>query len=179
MALLLSPAHGLTPYNTGAGIVYKLEVTQDVTLESASSNYNWLQYLLVSKHPQYPNKRSLVQFENLPSDCPSDKIQGAKMYLYFVYAHKASWHTIQQTPFIPRHMEVHILYVEHHLFFIVQNFFAKRRFRFLTNTKLHNLRECYPHVLECCYSVCQTRYLRLKAMALELFDPPTQFYSKL
>lgn len=159
MTLLLSPVHGVATYNTGAGMIYKLGVTQDVTLESASRNYNWLQYLLVSKHPQYPNKRSLVQFENLPSGCPSYKIQGAKMYLYYVYAHKASWHTIQRTPFIPRFMQVHILYFEHPLFFIVRNYFVKRRFHFLTNAILHNLRECYRHVLECCYSVCQTRYL--------------------
>ena len=29
------------------------------------------------------------------------------MYLYFWYAHKASWHTVQQTPYISRHLRVH------------------------------------------------------------------------
>ena len=120
VALLLPRVHCVTTYDTGKGLVFKLKVTQDVTLERGSSNYNWLQYLLVSKHPQYPNKRSLVQFENLPDDCPSPKIQGAKMYLYYVYAHKASWHSIQQTPFIPRHMQVCIIYFEHVLCYCAQ-----------------------------------------------------------
>jgi len=66
VALFIPVAEGVAIYNTGKGKVYKLGVTQDVTLERSYSNYNWLKYLLVSKHPQYPNKRSLVQFENLP-----------------------------------------------------------------------------------------------------------------
>lgn len=48
--------------------IYKLQVSQDVTLESGSSNYNSLQYLIIALHPAYPLKRSLVQFESLPSD---------------------------------------------------------------------------------------------------------------
>jgi len=109
VALFAPVAEGVAIYNTGRGRVYKLGVTQDVTLERSHSNYNWLQYLLVSKHPQYPNKRSLVQFENLPRSCPYSKIQRAKMYLYFVYAHKASWHSIYLTPWIPRYMKVHLV----------------------------------------------------------------------
>ena len=31
----------------------------------------------------------------------------AKMYVYYVYAHKASWHTVQQTPAISRHIQVY------------------------------------------------------------------------
>ena len=31
------------------------------------------------------------------------------MYLYYVYAHKASWHSITRTPFIPRYMQVHLV----------------------------------------------------------------------
>lgn len=106
VALFIPVAEGVAIYNTGKGKVYKLGVTQDVTLERSYSNYNWLKYLLVSKHPQYPNKRSLVQFENLPRSCPYSKIQRAKMYLYFVYAHKASWHSIYRTPWIPRYLQV-------------------------------------------------------------------------
>jgi len=109
VALFAPAVECVTSYNTGAGMVYKLHVTKDVTLERASSNYNWLQYLLVSKHPDYPNKRSLVQFENLPGSCPTSKIKGAKMYVYYVYAHKASWHPISKTPFIPRHLQVHVV----------------------------------------------------------------------
>ncbi|KAJ7371783.1 hypothetical protein OS493_023121 [Desmophyllum pertusum] len=108
MALFAPVTQGVTTYNTGAGTLYTLKVVQDVTLEH-SRNMNYLAYLLVSKHPQYPNKRSLVQFENLPSACPSSKVKSAKMYLYYVYAHKASWHSITTTPFIPRYMEVRLV----------------------------------------------------------------------
>lgn len=81
---------------------------QDVSL-AGSSNYNNLEHLIVSKLPGFPNKRSLVQFEDLPLRCSSSQIQSAKMYLYYVYAHKASWHSITYTPFIPRHLEVHLV----------------------------------------------------------------------
>ncbi|XP_078371247.1 uncharacterized protein LOC144654884 [Oculina patagonica] len=109
MALLAPVTQGVTTYDTGNGILYTLSVERDVALESSTTNYNYLEFLLVSKHPQYPNKRSLVQFENLPSACPSSKIQSAKMYLYYVYAHKASWHSITYSPFIPRYMQVHLV----------------------------------------------------------------------
>jgi len=109
VALFTPVAEGVAVYNTGKGMIYKLGVTQDVSLERSYRNYNYLRYLMVSKHPQYPNKRSLVQFENLPRRCPCSKIQSAKMYLYYVYAHKASWHPITYTPFIPRYMQVHLV----------------------------------------------------------------------
>ena len=89
--------------------MFKLGVVQDVTLESSSSNSNFLQYLLVSLHPGYPNKRSLVQFVFLPSDCPSSKIKSAKTYLYYVYAYQPSWYTITQVPFIPRYMQLQLV----------------------------------------------------------------------
>lgn len=109
MALLASVTHGVTVYNTGAGKLYTLKVVKDVTLERSTTNYNNLIYLLVSKHPDYPNKRSLVQFENLPTICPLSHIKSAKMYLYYKYAHKASFHTIEKTPFIPRYMYTHLV----------------------------------------------------------------------
>ena len=109
VAIIAPTAYGVTKYNTGAADVFKLGVVQDVTLERSSSNFNNLQYLIVSKHPDYPNKRSLVQFENLPSDCPSSKIKSAKMYLYYVYAHKASSDSITKTPFVPRYLELHLV----------------------------------------------------------------------
>ncbi len=109
MALLAPFAYGVTQYDTGAGIVFKLDVVQDVTLERSSTNFNYLEYLIVSKHPDYPNKRSLVQFENLPSDVSSSKIKSAQMYLYYVYAHKASFRSITSVPFIPRYMQVHLV----------------------------------------------------------------------
>ncbi|XP_068761475.1 uncharacterized protein [Montipora capricornis] len=109
VALFVPVTQGVTTYNTGAGTLYTLAAVADVTLERSSTNFNYLEYLIVSKLPQYPNKRSLVKFEALPSACPSAKIKSAKMYLYYVYAHKASWHSITFTPFIPRYMQVHLV----------------------------------------------------------------------
>ena len=109
MALLAPITQGVTTYNTGKGILYRLRVLQDVTLESSTRNFNSLPYLIASKHPGYPNKRSLVQFENLPTACPASKIKSAKMYLYYVYAHKASFHSITRTPFVPRYLQVHLV----------------------------------------------------------------------
>ena len=103
------PAHDVKTYDTGAGKVYKLSVTQDVWLEKGSVNYNSYEYLIVSKHPGYPNKRSLVQFEDLPSSCPSRKVTSAKMYLYYEYSHKASFMSIKSVPFIPRYLQVHLV----------------------------------------------------------------------
>lgn len=105
LALLAPTTHCLEIYNSGAGLVYKLDVKQDVSIERPSSNYNYLKYLIVSRHPQFPNKRSLVQFEDLPPKGVCQVI-AAKMYLYYAYAHKPSWHTIYQTPFIRRYLQV-------------------------------------------------------------------------
>ena len=96
-------------FDTGAGKVYKLSVTQAVWLESGSVNYNSYEYLIVSRHPGYPNKRSLVQFEDLPTSCPSSNVISAKMYLYYEYSHKASFDTAKSVPFIPRHLQVHLV----------------------------------------------------------------------
>ena len=100
MVLLVTPpVRGVMTFDTGAGKVHKLSVTQDVTLERGSQNFNSLEYLIVSKHPEYPNKRSLVQFEDLPSSCQTSNVISAKMYLYFQYSHKASFMSIK-CPFI-------------------------------------------------------------------------------
>ena len=109
VALLVPAANGVETYDTGKGQVHRLDVTQDVTLERGSTNFNYLKYLIVSKHPDFPNKRSLVQFENLPTSCPAPLISAAKMYLYYEYAHKASYKTIEEVPFIPRFLEVHLV----------------------------------------------------------------------
>ncbi|KAK3748792.1 hypothetical protein QZH41_004948 [Actinostola sp. cb2023] len=108
MALCNDVTQAATMYNGGDGNVHKLSVVQDVTLESPNSNYNWLQYLIVGKHPQFPKKRSLIQFESITSNqCPLHKVRWAKMYIYFQYAHKASWHSVSQTPYISRPIQVH------------------------------------------------------------------------
>ena len=109
VAFLASAFEGVTSFNTGAGIIYRLNVRQDVSLERVNGNFNYLRFLMVSKHPQYPNKRSLVQFEDPPRACKASHIHSAKLYLYYVYAHKASWHSHKMTPFIPRYMEVYMV----------------------------------------------------------------------
>ena len=65
VALLATGTQGA--WKTGRGTVYMLRVTQDVTLERATRNYNWLPHLLVSKHPEFPTSArsfSLKTFQN-------------------------------------------------------------------------------------------------------------------
>ena len=103
-ALLFANSEAYTSWNSGAGVVYKLPVTQDVWLEG-SSNKNSYDFIIVAKHPQYPNKRSLLQFESLPKGCIH--IKWAKMYVYFLYAHKSSWQSVQSAPYISRTLQVY------------------------------------------------------------------------
>ena len=91
--------------NAGEGERYRLNVVEDVWLERSATNYNNYPYLLVSKHTQFPKKRSLVRFEDVPSSC--SVVNHAMMYLYYVYSHRASWHTAAQTPFITRTIQAH------------------------------------------------------------------------
>ena len=86
-------------------VYLSLYLLQDVLLESSNRNYKNLQYLIVGKHPGFPLKRSLVEFQNPPSSCTH--IRWAKMYVYFVYAHKPSWMTVAQVPYISRPLQVH------------------------------------------------------------------------
>ena len=95
----------VTTSNAGAGTIYKLQVVKDITLERGGTNWNNLEYLIVGLHPGFPKKRSLLQFEDLPSNCTT--LHWAKMYLYYVYSHKASYQSIQQVPFISRNLKVH------------------------------------------------------------------------
>ena len=50
--LILGGTLGQTDLGPGIA-VYQLKVVEDVTLESASTNYNYLQYLITSYHPGY------------------------------------------------------------------------------------------------------------------------------
>ena len=90
--------------DTGNGYIYKLEATQDVYIHD-SSNYNFYDFLIVAKHPGYPKKRKLLQFQDLPSTCK--QIKWAKMYIYYWYSHKPSSMTEQQVPSIARTLQVH------------------------------------------------------------------------
>ena len=82
---------------------YTLTVTKDVTLERGSTNFNYLPYLIVGTHPGFPMKRSLMQFQNIPSDCLLP-VQ-ATLYIYFVYAHKASY--LPSLPAVTRNIVAH------------------------------------------------------------------------
>ncbi len=95
----------LSSTNLGNGLLYSLGATKDSWLERPTNREGQRPYLIVGNHPQYPKKRSLVQFEDLPSHCES--IKWAKMYLYFQYAHKASWHSVDYSPYIERDLAVH------------------------------------------------------------------------
>ena len=89
--------------DTGNGYIYKLEATQDVFIYD-SSNYNFYDFLIVAKHPGYPKKRMLLQFQDLPSTCK--RIKWAKMYLYYWYSHKPSFMSVEQVPSIVRTLQV-------------------------------------------------------------------------
>ena len=82
-----------------------LQATQDVFLEKGSVNYNNLHFLIIGHHPDYPKKRTLVQFEDIPSDCV--RLLSAKMYLWHWYSHKASWHSSEQVPHLEHTFRVH------------------------------------------------------------------------
>ncbi len=84
----------------------RLQVTQDVTLERGSTNFNYLQYLIVGTHPGYPLKRSLVQFHPLQVRA-CDRVRSARLYLYYAYAHKASFMSERQAPKFPRRIVAH------------------------------------------------------------------------
>ena len=92
-------------YDSGAGTLYKLQVVEDVFLERSTSNNNNYKWLIVGRHLQYPKKRSLLRFENIPSGCTN--VNHAMMYIYYSYSHKPSWHTVHQTPFITRTIQAH------------------------------------------------------------------------
>ncbi len=84
---------------------YTLHVTEDVTLERGYQNFNYLTYLIVGTHPGFPLKRSLMKFQNIPSECRLP-LQ-ATLHIYFVYAHKASYMTEQQVPSVTRYIVAH------------------------------------------------------------------------
>ena len=104
VTLLASVCSAVQTLNSGAGTVYKLSVVQDVFIENRY-NKNSYGFTIVGKHPQYNKKRALYQFEQLPATCTN--IAWAKMYIYFIYAHKASWQSVQSAPYFPQTIQVH------------------------------------------------------------------------
>ena len=84
---------------------YTLKVVEDVTLERGFKNFNYLEYLIVGLHPDYPKKRSLIRFENMPNGCTT--VSHATMYLYYQYSHKFGSYTNVEAPFIARTIQAH------------------------------------------------------------------------
>lgn len=107
MATSAEAVEGITTSDNGAGINYELKVVQDITLERGHMNHSSLHYLIVGLHPRYPKKRSLVQFHSLPST--GIEVISAKMYLYLVYSHKATFQTVTEAPYISRTLQVHLV----------------------------------------------------------------------
>ena len=103
--LCVATAWAATCSNYGRETLCTLQATKDVMLECRPGNKNYYDYLIVGKHPQFSKKRFLIQFEDIPSTC--QRVKWAKMYLYFWYAHKASWQSVQQAPYITRELKVH------------------------------------------------------------------------
>ena len=106
LAAIPSFSEAYLSWDFGDGFIHKLNVVQDVTLERRS-NMDRLNYLLVGRHIYYPLKRSLVQFENLRSTCPLNKIRFAKMYLYFHYQHGPGWVPARKKPFLKHTLQVY------------------------------------------------------------------------
>ena len=104
VALLASVCSAVQTWDSGAGTVYKLPVIQDVFIDNRS-NKNSYGFTIVGKLPQQKKKRALYQFEQLPATCTN--IAWAKMYIYFINAHKAKGQTVQSAPYFPQGIQVH------------------------------------------------------------------------
>ena len=87
------------PTGTSGSILRALNATGDVFLED-SFNKNYHNFLIVGLHPGYNLKRSLLRFEDIPPSCQF--IASARMHVHYWYAHKASFMTEEQVPWIPR-----------------------------------------------------------------------------
>ena len=96
----------LSSKDLGIGLMYRLEAVKDVLLERGDANYDHLDFLIIGHMPEYPYKRTLIQFQT-PNIESGQEIEWAKMYLYYWYGHKASWQTVQQSKYISRTLQVH------------------------------------------------------------------------
>ena len=80
-------------------------MVEDVWLEQPTVNYNSYPWLIVSKHTEYPKKRSLIRFEDIPSSCTT--VNHAMMYIYYAWSSKPTWMSVTQAPFITRTIQAH------------------------------------------------------------------------
>jgi len=86
------------------GVTYQLKAVADVWLEQPYHNYNY-GFLIVSYHPGYPKKRTLIQFENIPSSCHT--VNYANMYIYYTQSYRVSSVSDAVAPFITRTIQAH------------------------------------------------------------------------
>ncbi|XP_066923970.1 uncharacterized protein [Clytia hemisphaerica] len=108
--LVLYQVHCYTKHDEGRGPLYKLNAVADTFLERYGVSYDRISIgqNLIGKHPQYPIKRTLIQFESLPASvCPVGKIEWARVYMYFVRRHRASWHKPSSAPWLDYEIDVH------------------------------------------------------------------------
>ena len=106
VAVLVGLANAQSTSNCGNGIVYKEVATADTWLEDDSANGDQ-NFVIVSKHPYYSKKRTLIKFGNIESNVPSTcNVTFAKMYLNFQFAGKASFLSVQQVPYLSRRLQV-------------------------------------------------------------------------
>ena len=91
--------------DVGNGIVYKAPANADTFLYDGP-NQGSRNFLIVSFHPGFPKKRTLIKFDTsrVPTTC---QVVHAKMYIHFWYTHKASYLTVQQVPYLSRPLQVH------------------------------------------------------------------------
>ena len=82
----------------------RLDAVKDATLQTGY-NLGSFQYLLVGLHRDYPKKRFVIQFEDIPSYCTN--VLRAVMYLKYAYAHKASWMADNDAPYLTRQLCTH------------------------------------------------------------------------
>ena len=97
----VSFSYSCSPVGNG-NMLCRLSITEDVFVYD-STNQNHYNFLIVGLHPRYPLKRTLLKFEDIPKTC--QKIQTATMYVHYWYAHKASFMSEAQVPWIPRPIE--------------------------------------------------------------------------
>uniref|UniRef100_A0A7M5UZ83 Uncharacterized protein n=2 Tax=Clytia hemisphaerica TaxID=252671 RepID=A0A7M5UZ83_9CNID len=92
----------------GYGNHYILEARKDVWLEGHSNkDRQWINQLIVGNLRHFPLKRTLIQFEDLPKDCPADKIIWARMQLHFVAAHRWSIQPVSTQPWLDYTIHIH------------------------------------------------------------------------
>ena len=86
------------------GVTYQLKAVADAWLELPYHNYNY-GFLIVSYHPGYPKKRTLIQFNDIPNSCQT--VNYANMYIYYTQSFRVNGLSDSVAPFITRTIQAH------------------------------------------------------------------------